>query len=442
MKFNLYEYRKITIGLLVLVCGSVPLCELYAESVFLMDGMTVDELDLESEAKRDLSVHNPTGEETRRRMQLYNLEAPSIRNQPLKRQNQFEQNTQQRALEHIQMAEKYIEKQEWDHARYQIEKALELVPDSLLVLRRAAAVSAIARQYQMAADYFEQCLALNPDDVPYRVGYAGALIRLQRYDEAEEQLKQALEQQPEYLAGRFHRAALDVMAHNFEALEGNWDNLGYYEIGQVAGWLYADQDELKEMLSESGFIFLCDSLLGLGTYSHLQDITTGLNEADRAMEIRNWARAAKALEGISDAGLKSFYPGMRLAQCYSLMEDYDAAVKEMDRLRRLYPGEVAVWYNSGYVLMLAGRYKEAESVFRKAYDLDSSYRDTRFAIACSLAAQDRMDDAWVILEELAEEHPENMRGWIEGDADYLMAIRADERFQALVNTVSQRLRRK
>jgi len=89
-----------------------------------------------------------------------------------------------------------------------------------------------------------------------------------------------------------------------------------------------------------------------------------------------------------------------------------------------------------------GRYAQAELVFRKAVELSPDNDDARFALSCTLAGQNKMEESFQILNRLAQSRPERMNAWLSGDAPYLKAIRADPRFAELKQRIAEAAERK
>lgn len=418
------------------VCVAVALLHgpaVSADSIFFVEGLAVDTLEsaeemggaenfFEAELKRKpLVTPKPS-----RLLSLMPRQAPdAMRSDGVFRKTRP-------AYVQIRQAERYIDSGKWEHARLAMEKALELEPGNPFLIQRAAALSAIAGKYGVADSYFRQSLQLDPDNVPFLAGWAGVLIRLQRFEEAQEKVDRALELQPGYLAATFNDVLLAVVRRELDDIDGEWGSLRFTEIDQVAGWLKADRDQLLELLTPEGFRIACDIMIGLGTADRLEDISERIRACSVAMSESRYEDVLTETGVLHSMGLRSYWVKMRMAQALYYIEEFERSLELLRQLTQEHNDEVPVWFNTGYVLVRLNKYDEAADAFARTLELDPQYMQGRFALACAYAGQDKVDKAWPILEDLAKADLQRLHVWMEGDEPYLNAIRKDPRYTNLM----------
>lgn len=340
-----------------------------------------------------------------------------------------------RGLQHMRRAQTFVDGGQWERARLEIEKALSYEPNNAFLLRRAAALSALAKKYGAADSYFRRSLELDPDNVPFLVGYAGVLIRIQRFEEAQQYLDRALELQPGYLAARFNQVCLKILMNDIESIEGGWEEAGFDQVVQIANWLEADQAELLELFSPEGFALLCNTVLGTGTADHLREIVNELRSAGNSMADGRYEFAIPSLQRLREFDLHSFWPKLSLAECYYQIGKKKESMTLLAETARKHPDSIYVWFNIGFIQVQSEEYARAIEAFERVLEISPDYKQGQFALACAYAGAGELDTAWPMLEELADWNPVVFAKWMEGDKPYLNAITEDARYPTLIPMV-------
>lgn len=89
-----------------------------------------------------------------------------------------------------------------------------------------------------------------------------------------------------------------------------------------------------------------------------------------------------------------------------LGEDHEAAKKTYDRYIELYPNSPMGYNNKALALKRQGRYAEEEALYHIALSLPGDQTTTLNNLAVNLAHQKRFDEALAIMDELAEDDPD------------------------------------
>lgn len=408
--------------------------------MFLVDGMAVDPL-LETAAQRQsnsifsgglpgLKYSRPP------RPPGFYLSNPFLRQTLAEPRQESELNTR------IERAERFINQGEWEKARFEIEEALEEYPDNPHLLRRAAVLAALAGKYVAADEYFRRYNAVDPYNVTYITGWADVLIRLARYEEAWDLIRKAVEQEPGYMPARFDYTLLRILRNELEGVEKDWLSVPVESLPDLCSLIQLQQKDIEPLVGEDVFALLVDIVLGTGSLKHLTQISHLASKAVEHVRRAEWDQAEKTLVELAKYGLRTYQVQTRRSFCLYQMGKLREAAAILARLCRQYPQDGGLWYNLGFILAGMEKYAQGEVVFRKALELMPDYADARFALACMLAGQGKMDEAYQILEQLAETEPRKMPIWLHGDASYLVAIRSDPRFDSLRRRAAAAAQRK
>ena len=335
------------------------------------------------------------------------------------------------AMEQLKAAQVFAQSQDWKRALAAVQRGLDMEPNNMLLVRRAAAYAALARQFGAADEYFRRAVAAYPDDVPFLTGRAGILVRLLRLSEAEALLEQALEIQPDYLAARFNMTCIAVARGETGLDEDEWKTIARSDAAQIANWLDADRDDYMQALSGEGFKRLCRVVLGEGTDQHLREIVDALRNAGRAMRQKRWREAERLIDQAKTLGVKAAGLEADIAVCRYEQGDEAGASAILEKLAVAYPQWIMIQYNYAYTLIEKKQYEGAAEVLEAAREVAPENPQIAFSLACAYAGMKEMDQAWPILVDLASEHGEEMGTWVQGDESYLKAIRNDPRFPQL-----------
>ena len=114
---------------------------------------------------------------------------------------------------------------------------------------------------------------------------------------------------------------------------------------------------------------------------------------------------------------------------------YEEAISSYDKAVEFKPDYYQAWNNRGISLKNLGRYEEAISSYDKAVEFKPDLHQAWYNKSCLYALQSNIEQAIENLQIAINLHPEKVREWTKTNSDF-DAIREDERFQALLTTIS------
>lgn len=234
-------------------------------------------------------------------------------------------------------------------------------------------------------------------------------------------------------SGRFLKLCLDVKDDGpLTNGRAYWQGRPLDELEALAAWLHRQHGQIRQQVSEAEFGTVCDTGLGKGTAAKLPQILDSLRRAREKKAQSGWGDALVFFDLARSHGLESISIYQAMAECRLEMKDFGNAAKIVKGLLDRYPRRHDLWFNYGYLLMQSGDFVEAEAAFRKTSDLRPAIGFARFGIACALAAQDKLDVTWPILNELATSHPKFLGEWLKGETPWLQAIHNHPNYAELV----------
>ena len=398
------------------------------ESIFDVDGLKVDSLDIEA---------SRTGKYFHAEVKQFPLidrsqPAAPLSLPPVRGASRVGASPRGEAYDRLKAAEVYASQADWEKSLNEIQQALELEPNNMILIRRGAAVAALARKYGAADELFRRVVEANPDDIAFLTGRAGVLIRLLRLKEADEMVQRALKIDPNYLTARFDLACIQIARGDASPSRSDWDRLTTDELLQVANWLDADQVDYVAALSDKGFAELCRVVLGSDAGPNLKIVLESLRQASDALRANQWPDVERALRHLKTLGVSTVGTEMDIARAESEAGQKESAVAALQALSVRFPTTPSVLYNQAFILINMEKYSDAAAVLEKELQLDPNDAQARFALGCAYAALGQMDKTWPLLQALAVSNPSDMRSWMVGDEPYLIAIRKDPRYSELV----------
>jgi len=306
---------------------------------------------------------------------------------------------------------------------------LQRNPGDLLARCQLARLEGLDKNYSEAARQYRIALSSNPNFIP-------ALVGMARVDSWQGQFDRSLE---------LYNRVLKFDPRNSEALSGK----AFVLLWQKR---YHEAHELFERLHRR--------------YPKDEDVTHGLNEAQRGIESQAFAtaekndnvselmnyyrqrtaknpkdvEALKALASLSadtgncsrvtDFGRKTIdasngAPAVQLALARSLRHcgKYSQAIFYYREYFKSHPGSSGVLYELGDTLRLARRFPESLQVFRRLVQADPSNAGAQVGLGQSLAATGRYDEALVRFNQVLEKDPGNY-GALQGKA-YVLFWKGD-----------------
>lgn len=320
----------------------------------------------------------------------------------------------------------------WEAALREYQALLRRKPDHLPSIERAAVAASLAHRYGVANAYYAQVIQARPDDVPFLVGWAGALLRSRRFDEASSRLDSASRLEPTNLSLRYNQRILQVALGQQEVDPEYWAQLPTPQLAEIAAWLNVDRVELSALLSIDGFEQLTRDLLGMPSAEGLEEVAEGLRTSQRAVQAKDWPSAIIAFTAVGERGVARYSVNMEWARCLMEAGQMGEALNRLWSLYEAHPDRLETGYNLGFALLRSAQYDAAMDLFDEILQHVPSDPEVRFARVCALAGAGRMEEAWPEFSALAEAYPDRIPLWMEGDRPYLQVLRANPRYPGLL----------
>ena len=327
----------------------------------------------------------------------------------------------------------FLKKENWEGAFNLLDDILISNPGDTNLLRQAAVLGSLAKNYDSASRYFAQYIQQKPYDSDHLAAWSSVLLYQGKLDQARRVARRALEADDSNLYGQlillFIKLKQDEPLTDEERFD--WKSKPLNDQALLAGWLVTDGDRLIDAVGDSNFSTVCDVTLGLGTRANLLLIPDTLSSGLNAVRSEAWVRALVYFDLGKEYGLDGVEFVQIMARCYFETGNRLDALKIMHGLISQWPKNAMLWYNYGYVLINFGIYDEASTAFKQSITLDGDDPEVYFALACAYIGLDQSDLAWTILGRLTEMHPEKFKTWAAGDKEYLVELRADARYKAI-----------
>ncbi len=396
----------------------------HAGPVVLMDGLLVDRLEERSGPTPD------TRPEPRRPIEslfeappdTLSLDLPSIE-QPAAAEDEV--------VRRRRAAEMHFRDRRWESALREYQQLMRLRPGHLPYLKRAAMVASLAGRYGTADVLFRDVIQAEPNEVNYLAAWGNVLIRLKRMDEAQDVLDRALALNPDHLLARYNQLLLNMAQDDAVVDFDFWDYRPFPAVVNTAAWLTSDADDLARYLGPDRFNHMVRTALGGLSDDRLADFNRTVHSAWMNLEREEWRGAYDLLTRAQELGSELPFLQLERIRCLVELGEVDEAVLKVESLVSAHDPVPELLYGYAFILIKAGVYERAIPALRELLEARPESTESRFALACAYAGAARMDDAWPILEDLAQEHPNRFPVWMEGDAPYLEAIRADPRYGEL-----------
>lgn len=335
-----------------------------------------------------------------------------------------------------EVIEKYIAEKRWKKALAEINDGLALNPDNRALLKLAAYVNTILKDFYMANYYYGRYYERNPEDVDVLSNWAGILIRTFNFKDAMDLLDQALELNPGHLPSRFYQLTIALADEEREVDRRSWETLQLSSKSEIAGWIGVDADNYRNVLGPKGFAQLCDLAIGAGTIDRIDELTQVFNDYyegersdDQDQELQ---RRLGLLEQLEDLGVDGIAIPLERAILAYKGDDLQGALAIMEDLIARYPDDELLLTHYGYTLLQDGRYSKAETQLRRAVELGSGV-DAKVAFASALMMTGNSDDAWELIWEVTEADPRAVFNWLQEDAPYIRRTISDKRYDPLCN---------
>jgi len=332
---------------------------------------------------------------------------------------------------------KYISEGRWRKALAEVNDGLALNPDNPDLLKVAAYVNTVLRDFYMANYYYGRYYRINPKDINVLSNWAGILIRTFNFSEAIELIDKALELNPNHLPSRFYRMIIALTDEGMPVDRQAWEAAPLSEKGNIVRWISADADNYKNVLGPKGFQDLCDIAIGEGSFENIEEIAKVFNEYNEALAANadedGLERGLELINQLGELGVGGAAIPLQRAIIAYRKGELDESLAIMGDLSKRYPEDDFLLAQYGYALLQAGRYSEAETVSRRSLDIRENM-DAKIGLASSYLMTGKSEEAWDLIWEVTQADPQTVFRWLQDDKPYIRRILADKtRYTQLCN---------
>jgi tetratricopeptide (TPR) repeat protein len=239
------------------------------------------------------------------------------------------------AQEYAREINGYMELGETNKAEARIREALIETKNNPELLVLAGHIFTKKRQFYLAEDYWGLLAQQFPSNAWAQACWGGMLLRVERWDKADDVLSAARRMDPKELVARYNLACSRLHTGGTLPL---WmlDALTTEEIGRVATWIGDEPDVLIGMLTEDGYRTLCRAVLTGNTSvrkiaagngepdlaalsQQMKDVAGAIWQAYQAQGRQDWPAAVKALQTAQTLGATAPAIQSDVEKCLSQM---------------------------------------------------------------------------------------------------------------------------
>ncbi|MBN1797067.1 MAG: tetratricopeptide repeat protein [Spirochaetales bacterium] len=316
-------------------------------------------------------------------------------------------------------------------------KAIELKPDNSEAYNNLGVAYKNSGEIEKAYTILQKALhvARNKVDIYYNLG------NLHRdkseYPQAVKYYRQALELNPHYiLAYNNLGTVLEKSGHFDEAIkvyqQGLQIDINHPSLHYNLGVIFKQKGFYKQAKDE--FEYACRIKHGwIQAMNNLGVIYQELGEYERALQIfqdilKSQPQNAEVHNNIAvllhkqkhfDEAVTSFKRAIQhnpqygrahfnLALLYAEQGLHNEALEQLEKIKKIDPEDYQVLYREGSILMILGRYEEAEHCFKQVLTRDAKDTDSLKALTNVYLKQDKIDKAYEIQNRLWEQGQKNL----------------------------------
>lgn len=334
---------------------------------------------------------------------------------------------------HLSEAQAYDRAGRWRSALMEYQTLIRLEPDNASHWLRAALLSTMVNQYNLADHYFtelhEQLGTLHPN---HSIAWVESLLHLQEFERASEILSSALIATPTNLRARYYELIINQRAGQ-DTEPQFWLLRSLAQQIQVMGWMGTGEANLRSWIGDDGLQDIVNTVFGDMSLSDLPEAYNALRDAWTELEREDWSSALPHLQTAQDVGATQPHIFLETARCLMRMGNDEAASQQVKNILEMHASPPELAYPAAYVLIGAQQYESAATILQTAIDAGLEVdRRIQIALAYALAGSDSMDEAWPMIASMAEAYPDEFPEWMERDEPHIRAIRTDPRFNELL----------
>lgn len=309
-----------------------------------------------------------------------------------------------------QLGKTYIRLDQHDNAEQILRRALALNPTSSVALSHLADTLHLSHNDVEALSAYEKVVELDPDDVWPRVLQAHMLYaHFERYEEAEQALRQALTRDPKFAEAWSMLGELFAKLHRYDEAEESLRKAAEVDPDSATAWCSVG-DFLREYQkrNEDAEQAYLKAIEFSPKYSRAWSSLADLYETSERFDA-----AEEAYRRVTEIEPNSYRAWANLGHFLdTTLERYREGEEAYLKAIELNPDVDWVWAHLGKLLYVGlNRPKEAEQAFRKAIELKSNdWTWTEFGRF--LEHEGRSGEAKQAYQKALEANPNYGRGWL------------------------------
>ncbi|MFH0953834.1 MAG: tetratricopeptide repeat protein [Verrucomicrobiota bacterium] len=344
-----------------------------------------------------------------------------------------------------------------DEAAGRIQEVLGVFPKHPEFLIRAGHVYTAKRRFFVAEDYWAQLADMFPTNAWVQACWGGLLVRLERWDQAESVITNALQMNSSELVARYNMALIQAALKRPRKVR-TVDELASGEIGRVSTWIRDETDVLEKILGTDGCSELCRAVLRgepvlrwnavaadrketnsvAALRSQMDAVVRALWASVEAGRQKDWKAALTALQKAESLGVKAPTIYGEMALCRSRLGEVPQAKEELLKLLDQHPDSPLLHGLLGQICLESGDFAKAAEELGAAHKGFPFLTEIALNFAAALAASGKALDARAVVAEAYAASPQSVRAILQEDKPYLGVLQRDPQVTALVEPATQR----
>jgi tetratricopeptide (TPR) repeat protein len=270
---------------------------------------------------------------------------------------------------HFNLGRAYAVRREWEQARQQFSKAIEIRSDYLAARLALAQLQAARGDYEAAIKAAQQVFTIDRNNMTARLIQTAAMINLKRYADARTMLEAMLTANPNSPDILFQLGVLNMVETKYKDAETNFRKVYDLNPASSRGLLGLSEAYMTQGKSDQAMATLKSEAEKAPSRLDLQ-----MALADMAARTGQFDLAIKYYQHVLD----SLEPGarqradvlLRMGEAYRRKGDLEHAIECLEKARAVHPESIMVLSNLALVLDQAERWPEAKKVYQVALNLD------------------------------------------------------------------------
>lgn len=333
-------------------------------------------------------------------------------------------------------------------------------------LIQIAGIYAAAGQPERALTLYDRAIELQPANGDVHMAKGLLLMRLNKFDEAEQALEKAVQQSKDSAIGYYHLGRMHAEGKRYDRAEANLQRaialVPSYEPAYLAliGLYEAQQDRAKAVALCRKYLDdvnphskdvrqqLIRLLIGEKAYQEAQaelnkilaedadDLDARLRLGLLYGEMKNYPKAIEELKQILASRPAELKVRDYLGLLYEEVKEHDNAIKAYERNIELNPNYVEGHLHLGFLLYRLKRYPEAQTHLDRVVKLSPKQAEGHILLGLTFTQMEKFQDASQAFESGLVHHPQN------ADLHFNLGTAYDKlnRFEDLVRAMESALR--